>query len=417
MKRLVLCLFCCIIVVLVCVSQSTAQVQTINSTVDNYVDRAAFLVAEAYASCPEDNFAISPLAISQIGGGLREIASGKTRKDLEQLLYLESYIPKPHFAEVIRDMEEEFGKPNFKLFSMFLAKETFRQEVTERMEETFGMETIATNFGANEIEKINMTVEEASGFKNVLKSDPRQQFVAVNASNIISTWPNNFGFVRRDNFSGEEVKFIGGKIDGYVSLAVNKQWYGYQFQMGNSQIFLVLAGDRQQLKSFASEMASGKRLEMVVKGKKKTPVQLIIPEVEEMNTEFDYRKFAMQKGLDTPFCNTANYSDGFKNGEEIFCSDLKTQSVFQITDRGISLRQVTLAVGQSKGMGMIGEKEDLPELVINRPFMILVCDKIGTTATMAFIADPANKNKKTSIPKPEPRPRGVKNLVNYTFSE
>ncbi|MDR2338114.1 MAG: hypothetical protein LBE20_05655 [Deltaproteobacteria bacterium] len=356
---------------------------------DILVDPAIVLIARAYAdSVVSDNMSANPIATAQVIASLSELGNGTTERDLLNLLKIDPFkLRTVNYLKFEEKLKSKLGSENYKTFSVMLLKSpySFRKDIPEIFKKKYGLQTYASDLSEENITELNQKIKTISGFKNVVSYSPNNILLSVSASDTIGIWPNEMTY-RRGKFLGQTVPAIIGKINSYNTVHLNKRYKGYKFELKNSNAYFFLVDDKDQLKKLAFHIADKGVLVSPLDDTKKGPINLVIPEIDSQKSEINYKEFALKNGHYNPFITTADYSKGIVGGTDVYCSDLKTFADLQISEMGIRLKQVTYAALGSKGLGPKIEK--LPEIKIDRPFLLLLADKeYGCCFTMAFVSE------------------------------
>jgi len=395
------------------------------------------IVADFYATSRNANIAVSPPSMVATYTALTHIAKGKTKEELLKLLSLGDN-EKPAFEDLIAYLSHSsvLYKPQYPHahysagFLLFVNDRgvSFDKDFLTEMKEKSGTASYI-GFSTEELEMLNkLCVPEyhqqfltyqslffpnysfidkyfaqrlmgANVVYNIFKADRNTSMIARPIAGVMDTFPDREMQECDMPFEGEtrpfqfdsgrrNIDFFKTEVKEHHNVTVNGQ-SGYRFQLGVTDLTIVKCDNGAALRQLARAMTN-EGLQVQLGRKISQPTMLYVPEVD-FDTEFDFQKYAKDKGLASPFTRgRAEYTFDSKSVlAGVYCSEAKVECTFMLDRYGIiSWQQITPdAVLRALP---IGRDQRLPNnIVIDSPYLMILTErKLGTVLGMAFIASP-----------------------------
>jgi serine protease inhibitor len=254
--------------------------------------------------------------------------------------------------------------------------------------EKFGTKVESTDFSEEGVRKFNDAISRTTDgdFGDVIKAD-EQSIAVCSAMKFYLEW----GFIMEKDFERpfnfdkgqKDIPFLKGDFQ-VRNISVNDK-IGYLFPVGLTDMIFVKCRNDADLKQLAKTIAAdGIKIESA--GTRLRPVGLYIPTVG-FQTKFNFAKYAQDKGFSTPFKNgQAEYALSDDISVPYPCSDARVESLFQVDEVGITLKQITVAAIPLP----MGRDQRMPEkIIIDSPYLMILTERnLGTILGMAFVANP-----------------------------
>jgi len=381
------------------------------------------LVADFYATSKDENAALSPPSIIATYAALAHVAKGKTKEDLHKLLSFDgteilAFLGLNNYLQ--ENMPTNFrGESSGKYNSLgyFLVK-TGRVDSNSvspnEILTKFGTTYREIGFSESEANRINKEIADflTKGMDermfeefecSVVKAGPDKVMNVLTAvffqegwtpaMSMQFEWRNDEPVMRPFSFDTgqKEIQYLSGIVSSHEIVTVNDQSFrgnqkGYRFPLNKCDLTIVKCDNGTALKELASVIArEGLRIQAGRRVNQRA--SFFIPSVD-IATEFDFSEYARAKGCDSPFTEgTAEYV----LGQDVYCSNAKVQSCFEVNEDGFTLRQITFAEAMAIPIGRNQRMNNI-EIKIDTPYLILLTDRqLGTVLGMAFIANPVSE--------------------------
>lgn len=367
----------------------------------------ARIVADFYANSKVENTAISPPTIISTFGAIAHIAKGKTKQELQKLLFLRGN-ERLAFS-TLNDYLSEIELYDSRGYLLVKGSiSDINGDMQSEILEKFGTAFRSTDLSEDADGELPGPCGPATAvdFKfipeinEVIESSPDTALIACSEMLLEGRYPSFWKIELEDNLrpfrfdnGRKSIPFLYGSVDGYQMVTINGE-RGYRFQLDVADMAIVQCKNGTALKQLAKNIATnGMRVQSGRRILRQTALH--IPEVGFLS-EFNLVEYAKVKGLATPF--TPKQAEYIIPG--IYCSNAFAESAFEVSEYGIGLVQRQILImennpcdGADPG-AMDGDEEErnrrlLSNIIIDSPYLMVITERrLGTILAMAFIANP-----------------------------